>query len=88
MIKNFACFLLQPYDLSFVSDVKLPDLFSGVAKETVKMRDCRLDMQDEAEELKDYEKHMKWFDECSGGNFVNWYKNKEDLCESEKKVKH
>ena len=51
------------------------------------MRDCRLDIQDESEELNDYEKHMKWFDECSGGNFVNWYKNKEDLCESEKKVK-
>ena len=50
------------------------------------MRDCRLDIQDESEELNDYEKHMKWFDECSGGNFVNWYKNKEDLCESEKKV--
>ena len=50
------------------------------------MRDCRLDTQDETEEINDYEKHMKWFDECSGGNFVNWYKNKEDLCESEKKV--
>ena len=85
-LKYFAPSLFQPYDLSFVSDVRLPDLFSGVAKETVKMRDCRLDMQDETEEIKDYEKHMKWFDECSGGNFVNWYKNKEDLCETEKKV--
>lgn len=81
---HYVCF--QPYDLSFISDVRLPDLFSGVAKETVKMRDCLLDKQDETEELNDYEKHMKWFNECSKENFVKWYKSKEDLCESEKKV--
>lgn len=50
------------------------------------MRDCRLDMQDEEDELNQYEQHMKWFSDCSGGNFVDWYKNKEDLCEFEKKV--
>lgn len=57
-----------------------------VAKETVKMRDCRMEKLDEAEELKEYTQHMKWFDECSSGSFVNWYKNKEDLGDDEKKV--
>lgn len=66
--------------------MKLPALFSMVAKETVKMRDCRMEKLDEAEELKEYTQHMKWFDECSSGSFVNWYKNKEDLGDDEKKV--
>ena len=66
--------------------MKLPSLFSGFAKETVKMRDCRLEKLDEADELKEYTQHMKWFDECSNGSFVSWYKTKEDLSDTEKKV--
>ena len=50
------------------------------------MRDCRMEKLDEAEELKEYTQHMKWFDECSSGSFVDWYKNKEDLVDDEKKV--
>lgn len=83
---TFLLTVFQPYDLSFVSDVKLPALFSAVAKETVKMRDCRLEKLDEAEELKEYTQHMKWFDECSSVSFVQWYKSKEDLTDNEKKV--
>ncbi|KAL3875978.1 hypothetical protein ACJMK2_033871 [Sinanodonta woodiana] len=74
----------QPYDLSFVSDIKLPGLFAGIAKETVKMRDCSVEKQEEEEEMKEYDQHMKWFGECSEG-FINWYKKKEDLSDDEKK---
>ncbi|XP_052765956.1 zinc finger ZZ-type and EF-hand domain-containing protein 1-like isoform X1 [Mya arenaria] len=75
----------QPYDLTFISEVRLPELFSAVAKETVKMRDWRLEALDEATELKDYNTHIKWFEECSEGSFITWYKNKEDLPDDQKK---
>ncbi|XP_071131694.1 zinc finger ZZ-type and EF-hand domain-containing protein 1-like [Mytilus edulis] len=68
----------QAYDLTFVTETKLPSLYLDVAKETVKMRDCMVDHQDEDNQLKEYEKFIKWFEDCSSG-FEEWYeKNKVD----------
>ncbi|CAC5406051.1 unnamed protein product [Mytilus coruscus] len=68
----------QAYDLTFVTETKLPSLYLDVAKETVKMRDCMVDHQDEDNQLKEYDKFIKWFEDCSSG-FEEWYeKNKVD----------
>ncbi|XP_041364980.1 zinc finger ZZ-type and EF-hand domain-containing protein 1-like [Gigantopelta aegis] len=86
-----ACFLhlldiqWQPYDLSFVADIKLPELFLSIAKETVKMRDCTVSQQEEDEELREYNQCMKWFEECGKG-FSVWYERKEDASKEEKKA--
>ncbi|XP_071105472.1 zinc finger ZZ-type and EF-hand domain-containing protein 1-like isoform X1 [Haliotis cracherodii] len=75
----------QPYDLSFVADIKLPELFISIAKETVKMRDRLIGKQEEEEELKEYDQYMHWFEESSRG-FSNWYRRKEDASKEEKKA--
>ncbi|KAK7482310.1 hypothetical protein BaRGS_00026438, partial [Batillaria attramentaria] len=67
----------QPFDLSFVTEIKLPDLFFTMAKDTVKMRDITVGSGEREEELKDYEQCMRWFEDCSRG-FNNWYNRKED----------
>ena len=44
----------------------------------MKTRDCLIEQQDEEHQLKEYDKFMKWFEECSSG-FEDWYdKNKVD----------
>ncbi|PVD39043.1 hypothetical protein C0Q70_01670 [Pomacea canaliculata] len=75
----------QPYDLSFISELKLPELFFTMLKDTVKMRDVTVGSEQKEEELKDYEQCLHWFDECSKG-FSNWYKREEDASKEEKKA--
>ncbi|XP_061181596.1 zinc finger ZZ-type and EF-hand domain-containing protein 1-like [Saccostrea echinata] len=75
----------HPYDLSFVQEVNLPALYLGIAKETVKMRECTFGQEEEKEELLEYNKFMKWFNECSEG-FDKWYENaKKDESDKEEK---
>lgn len=62
----------QPYDLLFVTEVKLPALFLSVAKETVKMRDCTLSQEEDEKDIRCYEQCMSWFEECESG-FDRWY---------------
>ncbi|KAL5017766.1 hypothetical protein ScPMuIL_005151, partial [Solemya velum] len=75
----------QLYDLEFLNDVRLPDLFLSIAKETVKMRDCTLMQQEEADEMAEYDQCMHWFDECSKITFLVWYNKKEDASKDDKK---
>ncbi|KAL8625230.1 hypothetical protein ACOMHN_029988 [Nucella lapillus] len=78
----------QPNDLSFIKDIKLPDLFFTLAKDTVKMRDITVGSGEREEELKEYDQCQKWFDECSKGvyGFNSWYSQKEDATKEERKA--
>ncbi|KAK7112606.1 zinc finger ZZ-type and EF-hand domain-containing protein 1-like isoform X2 [Littorina saxatilis] len=76
------------YDLAFISEISLPDLFFTLAKDTVKMRDVTVGSQEKDEELKEYEQCMKWFEECYKGvaGFNAWYSHKEDASKEERKA--
>ncbi|XP_050394804.1 zinc finger ZZ-type and EF-hand domain-containing protein 1 [Patella vulgata] len=74
----------KPYDLTFVSEIKLPELFMKIAKETVKMRNCTMGEEEEVEELRGYKLCMSWLEECTKG-FSDWYKEKEDASKDQKK---
>ncbi|XP_076459760.1 zinc finger ZZ-type and EF-hand domain-containing protein 1-like isoform X2 [Babylonia areolata] len=78
----------QPNDLAFVKDIKLPDLFFTLAKDTVKMRDITVGSGEREEELKEYDQCMKWFEECSKGmyGFNSWYTQKEDAAKEERQA--
>ncbi|XP_064597879.1 zinc finger ZZ-type and EF-hand domain-containing protein 1-like [Liolophura sinensis] len=78
----------QPYDFSFISEVKLPSLFFDIAKETVKMRDRTVAEQEENKELREYEQCKTWFQECSadsGKGFSTWYHKHDGVSSEERK---
>ncbi|GFS06647.1 zinc finger ZZ-type and EF-hand domain-containing protein 1-like, partial [Elysia marginata] len=67
----------QPYDLSFIHEMQLPQLFMNFAKETVKMRDiCTAEVKEE-EELEEYNLYMNWFKEVAG-DFDSWMSRMND----------
>ncbi|XP_055877134.1 zinc finger ZZ-type and EF-hand domain-containing protein 1-like isoform X1 [Biomphalaria glabrata] len=78
----------QPYDLSFVSELHLPQLYLHIAKATVKMRDyISTDLKVE-EEVAEYERSMKWYNEIKQMEEINsWFKHKENIKDDKKAVK-
>ncbi|CAL1538237.1 unnamed protein product [Lymnaea stagnalis] len=78
----------QPYDLSFVSELQLPQLYLNIAKETVKMRDFNPTDIKEEEEMEDYERSMRWYSEITQSEEINdWFKQKEGGKDDKKSVK-
>jgi hypothetical protein len=57
--------------------------------DTVKMRDVSVGSAAAEEELREYDRCMKWFDECSRGvsGFNHWYLQKEEANKDERKVR-
>ncbi|XP_059146557.1 zinc finger ZZ-type and EF-hand domain-containing protein 1-like isoform X2 [Physella acuta] len=85
----------QPYDLSFVKELQLPQLFLNIAKEcsvslptdTVKMRDLVATERDEEKEMEDYELSMKWYEEINRSDINEWFRQKESSKDDKKVVK-
>ncbi|RUS90800.1 hypothetical protein EGW08_001419, partial [Elysia chlorotica] len=76
----------QPYDLSFIYELQLPQLFMNFAKETVKMRDLCTSEVKEEEELEEYNRYMDWFKEVAG-DFGTWFSHMAEDITDKKSLK-
>ena len=72
----------QPYDLNFVVDMQLPQLYMAIAKETVKMRDLKTSNTCEEEELRQFDWSVKLFAEIKD-DFSEWFSR--NSCNEDKK---
>ncbi|BFZ03746.1 hypothetical protein BsWGS_06784 [Bradybaena similaris] len=77
----------QPYDLTFVNEIQLPQLLLSIAKETVKMRDFNVADMKEEDEIAEYEQSMKWYGEINANDINNWFSMKEGTKEDKKTLK-
>ncbi|XP_064626439.1 zinc finger ZZ-type and EF-hand domain-containing protein 1-like isoform X2 [Lineus longissimus] len=74
----------QPYDYTFLLETKIPYLFMNIAKGSVATRSRGSGDYKEEDELKDYERNMKWFEKCKE-DFNTWH---DDCAKADKKALH
>ena len=75
----------QQYDLEFLVDIKLPEFYLHLAKNSVAVRQQLICAVDEESEMKIYSKDMEMLKECRE-NFMDWYNRAVDKLSPEEKM--
>ena len=75
----------QQYDLSFLVDMKLPEFYLALAKNSVAVRQQLIGSVEEDKEMQIYSQDMKMLQECKE-NFMDWYNKAVDKPHTDEKM--
>ena len=75
----------QQYDLAFLVDIKLPEFYLALAKNSVAVRQQLISTVEEEKEMEIYSKDMEMLKECKE-SFMDWYNKAVDKLSTEEKM--